>query len=86
VVTEGDFLRRIETLGSCSVHILRHDSTQKSSQKIGTGYDALLLPPDQDQIVVDDIIFGMFRLHLHATDHAAQRKAPLSLPPLASPG
>ena len=51
--------------------ILRHDSTQQSAQKIGAGNDAFLFAPDQDQIVVDDVIFRMFRLHLHAIDHAA---------------
>ena len=30
------------------VYVLRHDSTQKSAQKIGSGYYAPLFPPDQD--------------------------------------
>jgi hypothetical protein len=58
-----------------AVRIQRHDSTQESSQKIGSSYYAFFFSPDQDQIVVDDIIFRMFRLHFHATDHAAQWRA-----------
>src|SRR5579862_1326081 len=58
-----------------AAHILRHDSTQESSQKVGSSYYAFLFSPDQDQIVVDDIIFKMFRLHLQATDHPAQWRA-----------
>ena len=55
--------------------ILRDDSAQKAAQKIGSGYYAFFVPPDQDQIIVDDIIFRMLRLHPHAADHAAQRCA-----------
>ena len=29
-------------------------------------------PQYQNQIVVDDIVFGAFRLHLHAADHFTQ--------------
>lgn len=54
------------------VCIVRHDSTQKSAQKVRSSYYAFLFSPDQDQIVVDDIIFRMFRFNLHATDYAPQ--------------
>ena len=48
------------------------DPPQEPSQKIGFGDDTLLLSSHQDQIVVDDvddIIFRMFRLHLHEPDN-----------------
>ena len=55
--------------------ISHHDTAQQSSQKIGPSYYAFLLAPDQDEIIVDDIVLGVFRLHPHATDHATQRGA-----------
>ena len=51
------------------------DSTQEPSQKIGAGDDALLRSPHQDQIVVDDIIFRMFWLHLHESNNVTQSRA-----------
>ena len=65
--------------------ISRHDSAQQSSQKIGPCYYAFLVPPDQDEIVVDDIVFSVFRLHLHATDHATQRGAQIRYDDWAMP-
>jgi uncharacterized protein with beta-barrel porin domain len=50
--------------------VLRHDSTQKSSQKVGSGDDAFFVSPEKDQIVIDDIVFRMCRLvTLVGTDH-----------------
>ena len=51
------------------------DSAQEPSQEIGAGDDAPLLSPHEDQIVVDDIIFGMPRFHFHEPDNVAQSRA-----------
>ena len=56
-------------------HFSRADTAQEPPQEIGSSDYALLCSPYQDQVVVDDIVFRMFRLNLHAPDHFAQRRA-----------
>jgi hypothetical protein len=51
------------------------NSAQQPPEKIRPGDDASLYPPHQDQVVIDDIILGMFRLYLHPADHFAKGRA-----------
>ena len=53
-------------------HFSRADTAQEPPQEIGSSDYALLCSPYQDQVVVNDIVLGMFRLNLHAPDHFAQ--------------
>ena len=56
-------------------HFSRADTAQEPPQEIGSSDYAFLRSPYQDQVVVDDIVFGMFGLNLHTPDHFAQRRA-----------
>src|SRR5271157_5304860 len=75
----GDWTSRRKCIDARDISTLsafpRGDSTQEPPQEIGAGDDALLLSPDQDQVVVDDIIFSMLRLQLHEPDNVAQSRA-----------
>ena len=64
--TAGRRAANASTRGISTLSDFPHgDSTQEPPQEIGTSDDALLLSPHQDQVLVDDIIFSMLRLHLH---------------------
>jgi hypothetical protein len=61
-----------DQIGFTSLVLMPRKSRPKRSAPV---IMRLLCSPYQDQIVVDDIVFGMFRLNLHAPDHFAQRRA-----------
>jgi hypothetical protein len=66
-------------------HFSRADTAQEPPQEIGSSDYALLCSPYQDQVVVDDIVFGMFRLNLHASQEMndkSQRVAGIFIAPL----
>jgi hypothetical protein len=43
----------------------RRDAPQQTTQQVGAGDDPLLCAPHQDHVVVDDIVAGPLRRHLH---------------------
>ena len=55
-----------------TVDTSRHDFTQEPSQEIRSGYYAFSSPETKIRSLSMTSSSGMFRLHLHATDHAAQ--------------
>src|SRR6266446_166770 len=69
MTSDGLLSDGIGMAGSC---FLRSDAAQQPSQKVGSRDDALLLPPYKNHVVVDDIVLGMFRLHLHESDHVTE--------------
>jgi len=49
------------------------DPAQQSAEQIGPGdYAALALDPDQDQILVNDVVARLVRLHGKPVQHLAQ--------------
>src|ERR1700730_3050560 len=48
------------------------DASQQATQQVGSGDDAPLRAPDQDQIVVDDVVLWPLRHNLQASDDLAE--------------
>jgi len=56
--------------GAGAIH--RHDPAQQPAEQIGSGDDPLLCAPDQNQIVVDNVVVGTLRHDFHVPDDVAK--------------
>src|SRR5262245_47723668 len=56
--------------GGCRLYV--RNASQQATQEVGSSDDALLRAPDQDQIVIDNIVVGPLRHNLQASNDVAQ--------------